>query len=168
MFILFVLNLKCIFFLTGAIHLHSCPAEPYIPIYMIVLGSVSLITLTLTYTKTIWVDGPVFLFASTCLGLLYLFNFCWFIAGSVWVYSVYPPNYSPDVSNFCFKPFYLFAFVITTLVWACAGLVFVCGGCFFLCTCCTAIRIGHGFLPARFRFYGATADSEYKPISGDV
>lgn len=150
----------------GAIHVNSCPVQPLIPIYMIVMGSVSLFSLTLTYTKSIWVDGTVFVIASTCNGLLYLFDFCWFIAGSVWVYSVYPPNYSHESAQFCFKPFYLFAFVITTLIWVTVGLVFFCGGCCFVCTCCTALRTGSSLLPARMRFYGATSD--YKPITGDV
>ncbi|XP_055013482.1 transmembrane protein 272-like [Boleophthalmus pectinirostris] len=152
----------------GAIHVKSCPAQPYIPIYMIVLGSVSLISLTLTYTKSIWVDGPVFMVASTCISLLYLFDFCWFIAGSVWVYSIYPPDYSNESPHFCFKPFYIFAFVITTLVWATSGLLCICGGCFFACSCCTAVEAGRNLLPARVSFYGTTASSDYKPIVGDV
>ncbi|XP_072303259.1 transmembrane protein 272-like [Eucyclogobius newberryi] len=153
----------------GAIHLHSCPAEPYIPIFMIVLGSVSLVSLTLTYTKSIWTHRSVVLMTSTCIGLLYLFDFCWFISGSVWIYSVYPPDYSNrDSTHFCYKPFYLFAFVLTTLVWATTGLMFLCGGCFFLCTCCTAVGAGRSWLSARIGFYGSTATSEYKPITGDV
>ncbi|KAJ0003402.1 hypothetical protein NQD34_008500 [Periophthalmus magnuspinnatus] len=152
----------------GAMHLQSCPAEPYIPIYMIVLGSASLVSLTLTYTKSIWVDGPVLLVTTTCLGLLYLFDFCWFIAGSVWVYSVYPPDYSTESPHFCYKPFYIFAFVITTLVWASVGLIFICGCCFFVCTCCTAAGTGQSLLSGRINFYGTTSTSDYRPISGDV
>lgn len=151
----------------GAMHLNSCPVQPYIPIYMIVLGIGSLFSLSLTYTKSIWSDGNVVVVVtSACIGLLYLFDFCWFIAGSVWVYGIYPPDYSPESSQFCHKPIYLFAFVLTTLVWAIAGLMFVCGGCFFLCTCCTAVGAGRSLLPARISFYRAT--SEYEPISGDV
>uniref|UniRef100_A0A8C6S605 Uncharacterized protein n=1 Tax=Neogobius melanostomus TaxID=47308 RepID=A0A8C6S605_9GOBI len=124
-FILLTLSM----FDTGAIHLNSCPAQPFIPIYMIVLGSVSLFSLTLTYTKVVWVDGTVFtVVTAQKLHDLYVSYF-------TLTYSlVYPPNYSDDSPQYCFKPFYMFAFVLTTLIWASVGLIFICGGCFFLCT----------------------------------
>uniref|UniRef100_A0AAV2K4G5 MARVEL domain-containing protein n=1 Tax=Knipowitschia caucasica TaxID=637954 RepID=A0AAV2K4G5_KNICA len=101
----------------GALHLGSCPVEPLIPVYMMVLGSVTLMSLTLVYTNSIWGDGAVFKAAASCVSLLYLFDLCWFIAGSVWVYSVYPPDNSPDSTNYCSRPFYLFAFIVTTVIW---------------------------------------------------
>lgn len=65
----------------GAAHVGHCPVQPYIPIYLIVLGATSLLSLSVTYTKSVWGDGIVFILSSICMSFLHLFSFGWFIAG---------------------------------------------------------------------------------------
>ncbi|XP_075995610.1 transmembrane protein 272-like isoform X2 [Genypterus blacodes] len=120
----------------GAMHLGSCPVQPNIPIYLIVLGVSSLVSLSLTYVRIYTREGVALILVSVCVTLVHLFTFCWFIAGTIWVYSVHFQNNSPGTDHFCHKTTYQFAFVITTVVWVLLSLVFLCGGCFLLLACC--------------------------------
>ncbi|XP_035536706.1 transmembrane protein 272-like [Morone saxatilis] len=149
----------------GATHLGSCPLQPNIPIYLIVLGAGSIVSLCMTYTRSIMKDGCIYILTSVCTAFLHILSFCWFIAGTVWVYPIYPPNYTPGAAPYCQKTTYLFAFVVTTLVWATMALMFVCGFCFSLVTCCTTVTARHRLIPSRSSFYGAVSD---EPTAGDV
>ncbi|TMS18335.1 39S ribosomal protein L9, mitochondrial [Larimichthys crocea] len=127
----------------GTVHLGHCPLQPYIPIYLIVLGVSSICSLTLTYAKSIWDDGFACILSHGCMAILHLFSFCWFIAGNFWVYSIYPPNYTPEGPRYCQKTAYQFAFIVTTVVWASLVLACCCGCSFSAMTCCTTIVARH-------------------------
>lgn len=92
------------------------------------------------------------------------FPFVFSFVGSVWVYSVYPPNYSPEDDRYCHKITYMFAFVVTTVVWCILAIGFFCGCCFTLLTCCSARR---RLIPNRYSFYGAISDYQ-ESSAGDV
>lgn len=129
----------------GAIHLDDCPRQDYIPIYLIVVGAfgVMLTVLSCLPCAQESKDGPPNPFSQVCTiwnSLTSLFLFCWFIAGNVWIYSIYEPNYNKnatDVSSYCDRTLYLFAFWTTTLVYILLALALVGGCCvlfcFFLC-----------------------------------
>ncbi|XP_054462488.1 transmembrane protein 272-like [Anoplopoma fimbria] len=151
----------------GATHLSHCPVQPNIPIYLIVLGTIHLLSLSLTYTRKNWGDGMVSVMCSTLTAVLHLFSFGWFFAGTFWVYPVYPPNYTPEAFRYCHKTTYQFAFAVTTLVWVATSLMFICSCCFALLTCCKTVISGHRLIPNRYTFYGATSDS-HEPAGGDV
>ncbi|KAM9340043.1 transmembrane protein 272-like [Symphorus nematophorus] len=153
----------------GATHLNSCPVEPRIPIYLIVLGSASLIALTVTYLRSAWDDGCVCILSSFCTILLHLYTFIWLITGSSWIYPIYPPNYTlgDKESRYCHRTIYLFAFIVTTLTWVSIAVMFVCGCCCLLVTCCTTINATRRLIPNRNTFYGATSEAE-EPTAGDV
>ncbi|KAM9386155.1 transmembrane protein 272-like [Pholidichthys leucotaenia] len=144
----------------GATHLGSCPVQPYIPIYLIVMGATSIISLTLTYTSGYSKQGVLFILSA----LLHVFSFCWFIAGTCWVYPIYPPNYSQGTDPYCHRTIYLFAFVVTTLVW-------ICSGCFLIMCCCALLctAVAGGRLVASYRpfLYGAVGDPQ-EAAAGDV
>ncbi|KAJ4927882.1 hypothetical protein JOQ06_015683 [Pogonophryne albipinna] len=114
----------------GLTHLQRCPVEPILPIYLIVLGATTLLSLSMTYIMTNREGARVPNMCSVCITLLYLFSFGWFIAGSIWIYPIYPPNYIPGTAPYCHRVTYLFAFVITTIVWLATTLMFVFGCCF--------------------------------------
>lgn len=149
----------------GAAHLNYCPVQPYIPIYLIVFGANNIISLTVTYNCSTNKDSAIHILGSVCMAILHMFSFAWLIAGTCWVYSVYPPNYEKDL--YCDKTTYQFAFVITTLVWVTLSLVFICGCCFGLITCCTTIAAGRHLLPNRNSFYGAISNFQGS-AAGDV
>ncbi|KAJ3608608.1 hypothetical protein NHX12_023140 [Muraenolepis orangiensis] len=101
----------------GTMHFHSCPAQPYIPIYLTVLGVSSLLLLTLTYFQSPGKQGVVSPLTTACISLLFLFNTCWLVAGTVWVYAIYPPSYSAAEDRYCQKSVYQLAFYLTSLCW---------------------------------------------------
>ncbi|TNM92928.1 hypothetical protein fugu_018330 [Takifugu bimaculatus] len=113
----------------GAKHLDQCPIQPNIPMYLIVMGVIILLALLLTYTRTMFENPLVFAVATGCMVFLHFHNFCWLIAGSVWIYSLYPPNYNPE-NLYCHKTTYQFAFGMTTAVWATMGFMIIIGYCF--------------------------------------
>ncbi|XP_032435839.1 transmembrane protein 272-like [Xiphophorus hellerii] len=149
----------------GATHMHRCTVQPNIPIYLVVLGASSLLSLVFTYCTSGFQDGALHVLSLACMTFLHIFSFAWLIAGSSWVYAVYPPNYS-DKGLYCHKTTYQFAFVVTTLLWVAMALVFICGCCISLLTCCTTVFAGRHLLPDRKSFYGAT--SFHEPAAGDV
>ncbi|KAG7500280.1 hypothetical protein JOB18_014147 [Solea senegalensis] len=151
----------------GAMHLSYCPVQPNIPIFLIVFGAASLLTLCLTSTKRTWKDGAVFMLWSTFTTLLHVFCFCWFIAGSVWVYSVYPPSYTPGEDQYCHKITFQFAFAVITFTWVFLSLVIVSSCCVAVLMCCTTITASQHLIPNRNSSYGATSHSA-EPVAGDV
>ncbi|KAF4111388.1 hypothetical protein G5714_008419 [Onychostoma macrolepis] len=95
----------------GAYFLRDCPVQPYIPVYLIVFGVfvllVLIVSLGLLY-GTLAKDTYELLLLSMLIisvsVILYLFVVCWFITGSVWIYSVHPPSYDPtNEENYCNK-----------------------------------------------------------------
>ena len=59
-------------------------------------------------------DQQIFNLVNRFRGLTKLFPFAWFVAGNVWIYSNYEPNYTdPSSPDFCNKKLYLFAFWVT-------------------------------------------------------
>jgi len=124
----------------GAMYQQSCPAEPYIPIYLVVGG-------------TFWCLKKMMKYGFRCKGrdeeaderrlrqspvnilmlLIGFFLFAWFIAGCVWIYRIYPPNYTDkDNAEYCNKTLYLFAFWLITSTYIILGLL-------TSCLCCISI-----------------------------
>ncbi|XP_061521551.1 transmembrane protein 272-like isoform X2 [Phycodurus eques] len=135
----------------GATHLGLCPSQPRIPVYLLVLGVSSLLALSVTYCRFVRDDGAMSTLATVCMALLHLFTFCWFVAGTSWVYGAYPPSYTPGEARYCHKTTYNFAFVVTTLMWAATTLSLCCCACFLSLTCFTARR---RLTPSRTASYG--------------
>uniref|UniRef100_A0A671PEY0 Si:dkey-19b23.14 n=1 Tax=Sinocyclocheilus anshuiensis TaxID=1608454 RepID=A0A671PEY0_9TELE len=68
--------------------------------------------------------------------ILFLFVVCWFITGSVWIYSVHPPSYDPtNEENYCNKTLYLFAFWLNTVCYGCLAVLLLCSGFLVLYIC---------------------------------
>ncbi|XP_072542911.1 transmembrane protein 272-like [Salminus brasiliensis] len=96
----------------GAVYLSECPEQHYIPLYLVVLGVFGLLALfsCLPCSQNI--------LCYVWNGLVFAFIICWFISGSVWIYSIYPPNYNSTVHGelYCNETVYLFAFWTTTVI----------------------------------------------------
>ncbi|KAG7243440.1 hypothetical protein INR49_011897 [Caranx melampygus] len=125
----------------GSVYLNECPRQPYIPIYLIVVGVFGLVLALLSCLPCAQQpkDGSSNPLSQVCMtwnSLTSFFLFCWFIAGNVWIYSVYQPNYdknTPDPDSYCNKTLYLFAFWTTTLVYILLGLFLLTGCCVLVC-----------------------------------
>ncbi|XP_063294555.1 transmembrane protein 272-like [Pelobates fuscus] len=114
----------------GSMHVDNCPAEPNIPIYLIVAGVFHLLGFALSPLK--FVAEKV---AYAIGGVIGLFSFCWFIAGSVWVFRIY--QYNPRACN---DMVYKFAFgiLIFEYIFLAALVAVAC-----LCTLCVGCLAGH-------------------------
>ncbi|KAM9836925.1 transmembrane protein 272 [Aulostomus maculatus] len=129
----------------GAVYLDECPAQKYIPIYLMVVGVFGLVLTILSCLPCAQEpkDGTTNPLSRVCAiwnSLTSFFLFCWFIAGNVWIYSIYEPDYNKNTTNvdlYCNKTLYLFAFWTTTLVYILLLLFLFVGCCvlvcFFLC-----------------------------------
>ncbi|MCI4394120.1 hypothetical protein PGIGA_G00165200 [Pangasianodon gigas] len=123
----------------GVLYLEACPHQPLIPIYLLVSGVFALVLVLLSCLPCTQEEenggGAISTLCTTWNSLITLFLFCWFIAGNVWVYSIYEPNYDPHTPSYCAKTLYLFAFWTITLVYIIIGLIITAGCCVMVCTC---------------------------------
>ncbi|XP_042327967.1 transmembrane protein 272-like [Sceloporus undulatus] len=123
----------------GAVYLDQCPRQPLLPIYLIILGTLTVLQILLGSLPcgagTVWQRILIFPLQITC----FLFFFAWFLAGSVWVYSIYPPDYEAVGSqSFCQRTLFLFAFGVTTALHVVLGMAFL----FSLCILATFFILG--------------------------
>ncbi|KAF5304276.1 hypothetical protein FQA39_LY09803 [Lamprigera yunnana] len=97
MFLVVVLSLNIAVLVVGVIKKDDCPIQDKIPLYLIVVGSMGLLSkfLSLVNRYLEWCLVYVLMF------VLYLFEFIWVILGSVWIYSIYQPNFDPSAGEYC-------------------------------------------------------------------
>uniref|UniRef100_A0A3Q3ISB3 Uncharacterized protein n=1 Tax=Monopterus albus TaxID=43700 RepID=A0A3Q3ISB3_MONAL len=117
------------YIVVGAVYLYDCPIQPYIPIYLIVMGVISMV-LRMFSLLPCTADSSVLY--RICSHVIHLFRFCWFITGNVWIYSIYEPNYIQAVNStgtYCNKTLYLFAFWTTILEYISLGVCIYCWCC---------------------------------------
>uniref|UniRef100_A0A3B5AGN4 Si:dkey-19b23.12 n=1 Tax=Stegastes partitus TaxID=144197 RepID=A0A3B5AGN4_9TELE len=124
----------------GAIYLHDCPRKQNIPIYLIVVGVFGLVLAVLSCLP--WAqdsnDGtssPLNQLCKTWNSLVSCFLFSWFIAGNVWIYSIYQPNYNKTITSvpYCDKTLYLFAFWSTTVTYILLAVALLVSCLYVLC-----------------------------------
>ncbi|XP_051982931.1 transmembrane protein 272-like [Xyrauchen texanus] len=109
----------------GTIHFHECPVQPYLPIYLTVIGASGLLSLLLLYIRNTLDDCLLARFCCVFSLMLYIFNACWFFAGTYWIYSIYPPNYNPNsTGDHCHRTLYLFAFWFNNIGFLCLSIMF--------------------------------------------
>ncbi|XP_062844857.1 transmembrane protein 272-like [Trichomycterus rosablanca] len=123
----------------GGLHLQECPTQPLIPIYLVVSGVFGLVLAVLSCLPCTQEGenegGAVSALCTTWNSIVTLFLFCWFIAGNVWIYSIYQPTYDPLSPQYCAKILYLFAFWMVTLVYIIIGVLMLAGCCIMFCMC---------------------------------
>ncbi|XP_063159009.1 uncharacterized protein LOC134497272 [Candoia aspera] len=101
----------------GAVYLGQCPRQPLLPFYLIILSTVTLLLLFLSCIPCGDGTNQPSTLLSCLRGAGFLFLCAWFIAGNVWVYSIYPPDYEAfGQPKFCQQTLFLFAFGVTTAV----------------------------------------------------
>ena len=137
----FAIPIACI--IIGARYKDECAVQRYIPIYLIVLGSfgilrnlVGLYSQVKNRSNAEGDEDEANKAKSSFEHCISCFLVIWFIAGNVWIYSVYEPDYihvgSPE---YCNKTLYLFSFWLTTASYIVIG--FMC-----FCMCCVAFCAG--------------------------
>ncbi|XP_078518442.1 uncharacterized protein LOC144783232 [Lissotriton helveticus] len=91
----------------GSVYLQQCPAQRFIPIYLIVNGVIVIVMSLLSIVAGLRPNKLVY----GILALLSLFWFAWLITGSVWTFPLYP-----NFTN-CNRTVYLFTFSILIIQW---------------------------------------------------
>ncbi len=121
--IVFDLILTLITLGMGASNQSACPMEPRIPIYLIVLGSVNLVSICVSITaclihhrgKDTQMTGFYCVHCSAVLIILFqLFNFIWLILGSIWVFGIFKDvqyTHANQSSTYCQGNLYQFTVV---------------------------------------------------------
>ncbi|XP_075044814.1 transmembrane protein 272-like [Mixophyes fleayi] len=109
----------------GSMYIDKCEVQPKIPIYLIVAGVVHLVGFLLSLLKLVSEKAMYGI-----EGVMGIFSLCWFIAGSVWVFSIYqnhPRNCDDTLYKFAFGIlifeyiFLAFLFVVTCVFTCCIG-----------------------------------------------
>ncbi|XP_051757261.1 transmembrane protein 272-like [Ctenopharyngodon idella] len=133
----------------GAVYLQDCPQQHYIPVYVLVCGVFSVLLALLSCLpcarETEETNHTMLsLICTVWNALVSTFLFCWLISGSVWIYSIYPPNYNQTLAEvpYCNKTLYLFAFWTTTLGYVLLGVALLLGCCSCICTCICGLAKG--------------------------
>ncbi|XP_076360063.1 transmembrane protein 272-like [Tachypleus tridentatus] len=115
----------------GSSYINACPAEAKIPIYLIVAGGFGVLKNVLNFwSRCRRTEEEEQLKQNPQDTILNCFLFAWFIAGCVWIYKIYEPEYD-DVSSpyYCNRTVYLFAFWLVTSVYIILGLLTGCLCC---------------------------------------
>jgi len=121
----------------GSVYFHDCPAEPYIPIFLIVGGSFSAFKYfigVLSRVRRAETGSEQDPQPTHPVQSLITFFLCgWFITGCVWVYRIYwPDTQLAGTEHYCNPVVYLFAFWLITTAYIFLGL-------FTSCICCFSI-----------------------------
>ncbi|XP_033632302.1 transmembrane protein 272-like [Asterias rubens] len=148
----FFVGLPIAMLINGAIHLDECPVEPYIPIYMIVQGSLCTLQIMITHSLRIKrcceKRGQNLMEERTTVekvigginSLIGLVIFAFFIAGNIWVFRVLTPNTTdPTAVTYCRHSIYWFTFGTIVAVYGLVALGIVLCCC---CCCVAAFKVG--------------------------
>ncbi|KAF5296108.1 hypothetical protein FQA39_LY02742 [Lamprigera yunnana] len=128
-FLLIFIIINTIMLCAGIATAQNCPINPNIPIYIAVAGGLGIISKILPLAN--------YKFQLTVLQwisyFLFLVEFAWMIVGSVWIYSIYQPNYDPLHGPYCDKTAYLLAFWLLTINYIYIGLMIIATCCVLCC-----------------------------------
>lgn len=125
----------------GGMNINNCPVEPWIPIWLIVMGccSIGKSVLNILYrAKRRFIDEDVNdphanVKPNPFDGLISMFLLAWFIAGCVWVYRTPTPSSVPGGTLYCDSTTYQFAYWLLLITFIIVGLIMTCTCC---CGCC--------------------------------
>lgn len=128
----------------GIVYIEQCPKQPYIPIFLVVAGALTILSSTVNiFIQKLFSTGTVpeknvsdrGLIAVT--NLLHGITFSWYIAGCIWIYGAFQPeyNFQPEMKSvYCNRNLYLFAFWLMSSAFIVIGVAFVFG--------CTILTLG--------------------------
>ncbi|XP_015918350.1 transmembrane protein 272-like [Parasteatoda tepidariorum] len=132
----FLFILQLIMITIGIVFIHDCPAQRYIPIFLIVFGVCGIIQKCLSF----WPKMIV------CYYIVDVFQTIWFITGCYWIYTVHARWDSVDhcSETFCDKTVYLFAFWLVSVILLIVGVIIVILVVLIICAIICSIFLALG------------------------
>ncbi|KAL0268832.1 UNVERIFIED_CONTAM: hypothetical protein PYX00_010643 [Menopon gallinae] len=129
---IFALALLIAFTVIGSMYIFECPREEKIPILLVLVGVRGLFGMIVHYLKgadkTEEKTAAERVKHLLSYNLVDLCNILWCIIESYNVYSIFEPNYDPDLGSYCNETLYTFAFwTVTTANVLLGGFLFA--GC---------------------------------------
>ncbi|CAL4156712.1 unnamed protein product, partial [Meganyctiphanes norvegica] len=136
------ITLSIVLIVIGGVYKEECPVQPMIPIWCIVHGSLSLISLFLEFVIILRGDGQGKIVI--LVRLIHAWLPILFIIGCIYTYSNYQPQYVAPKrevityrpSEYCNKVVYQFTFWYITTYFIIMAAVFIFSTC---CCCCIII-----------------------------
>lgn len=154
--IMLALPVACI--VLGVKYKDDCPRQKYIPIYLIVAGCFGALKSLINIFEKVcqWTrknrgdddgdddDTTERKRPNPLDSLVSCFLLAWFIAGSVWVFSIYGDHQHdfPEQDNYCHKTLYAFSFWMLIAQYITVGLAICC--CCGLCTLLFCLHLRSG------------------------
>ncbi|XP_064489750.1 transmembrane protein 272-like [Ornithodoros turicata] len=132
----FIAGLQIAMIVIGALYLNDCPVERFIPIYLVTGGTIGTVKIILGVARKLYENDerPVPTNIERCGAILDCFLAGWFIAGCIWVYGNYLPDFdSSKGAGYCNKTLYYFAFGTVTGTIAIAIFGCLCSTCVVTC-----------------------------------
>lgn len=115
---------------SGFLYKNDCPAQRFIPIYLIVMGIVVTVSRICDMLGKCVFGSENFQPIKCLQAIMGCFIFGWFVAGNVWIYKAYKPDFNDASSElYCHKTLYLFAFWMTTATYIILACLCCCLGC---------------------------------------
>jgi hypothetical protein len=109
----------------GGSNRSSCPMEPRLPIYLIVYGSINLVSLCFSISACIIYnrrkDDNMYGFyyvhcAAIMIIIFQLFNFIWLIMGSIWVFRIFNDVQYTQINQSTYCQGNIYQFTIVTII----------------------------------------------------
>nr|XP_054755444.1 transmembrane protein 272-like [Lytechinus pictus] len=139
LFLAIILAIPIAMVAIGSVYIHECPAQHFIPLYLIVMGLATIFKVLIDQKARFqrsrlpqeeqedFTPNPL----EKGLGkLIGLFITAWFIPGNIWIYGIFWPNTTDSSSDdYCHPTLYIFAFWVTTAYYIFLGLLCCCAGC---------------------------------------
>lgn len=120
--------------IVGSVNVHKCPAEPYLPIFLIVGGVFGVLKNLMNFCSRCRRQADDVederLRQTPLDTVINCFLFGWFITGCVWIYRIYQPEYyDAESENYCNMTLYLFSFWLITSAYIIMGIIIGCLCC---------------------------------------
>ncbi|XP_049822854.1 uncharacterized protein LOC109596653 isoform X4 [Aethina tumida] len=125
--------------ITGAIGIGNCPIQPLLPVYMIVSGVISMVSIIIEFIRGFVPEQNPMNTVLRGFGIfLFTVEFVIFCLGSYLVFSVFEPSYEEvDEFEYCAKWLYVFAITYIALTFAIVLSALLLGYCFLYLWCFT-------------------------------
>ncbi|XP_064072356.1 uncharacterized protein LOC113400846 [Vanessa tameamea] len=132
-------TLPVIMLIMGVQYIRDCPAEPRIPVYMVVggaAGGIGIFWLLWAQLASRSATSPASIPELILAYTLTIFLICWFGFGNFWILNIMWPDFAPTLfepNKWCHRTLYVFALTQLGLVWGVIALILMIISALVIC-----------------------------------